>query len=161
MPNKLTADDLFFLAQRGKVKNGFTTSRDFDIAPVKKVKNSDHPLVGTMLHTSWGYNMTINDFARIVSVSPSGKTVVCRRLTKEGFNGFTGPVTAGNKMIGQKFRLRITDGFGGGKCYIGSYPHCIENENDDSMMKVADGGYTRKGYWGEYNGSEVFENHMD
>lgn len=167
MPKKtLTADDLFFLAKRGKVTDGFHTTRT-DGADIDHVHNvveahleEVNPLVGKMLHTSWGYNMTINDFARIISVSPSGKTVVCRRLTKEGFNGFTGPVTAGTTMIGQKFRLHIKDGFGGGSCYVGSYPHCIKDVNDDSMMKKSECS-TRKGYWGEYNGSECFENHMD
>jgi hypothetical protein len=100
MKKQLTADDLALLASRG-IKS-LTTSTDFDLPAswskktTKKAKvNTDNPLVGKMLHTSWGYNMTINNFAKIIEVSPSGKTVVCRMLTKEGFNGFAGEVKAG------------------------------------------------------------------
>ena len=159
---KLTADDLALLASRGKVTNGFHTSTDFDIPSYDKPKkakkakaNADHPLVGRMLHTSWGYNMTINNFAKIIEVSPSGKTVVCRMLTKEGFNGFAGEVKAGQKMIGPKFRLKVKDQY-----FNGSYPYIIK-QPDNYGFVTKESGSTRMGYFGLYNGGKVYENHMD
>jgi hypothetical protein len=154
---KLTDTDLAFLKSRGKVVNGFTTIKNnepikFD-AP-KKVKKSKakktvkkHPLVGRMLHTSFGYNMTINDFAKIIEVSPTGKTCVCRKLNKVGFNGFTGTAKAGEDMHGPKFRLKIK-GYTDWTSFVGSYPYCGDRSK-------------RFGYFSLYNGEEVYENHMD
>jgi hypothetical protein len=169
----LTAADHALLAKRGKIVNGFTTTvntevrtaadrfKDFDFSPapkkVKKVKktkkvansNANHPLVGRMLHTSWGYNMTINEFCKILEVSPTGKTVKCRMLTKEGFNGFTGTVEAGEKMVGPEFRLKID----GGDYFHGSYPYIVRDTKEESSFHM--------GYFGIYNGGKVYENHMD
>lgn len=167
---KLSAADLALLAKRGKVVNGFTTMVSDEVKTsadrfshlegftkkTKKVKtiakkkvNSDHPLVGRMLHTSWGYDMTINNFCKILEVSPTGKTVVCRMLTKEGFNGFTGTAYAGNEMIGPKFRLKID----GGDYFHGSYPYIVRDTKEESSFHM--------GYFGIYNGGKVYENHMD
>jgi len=173
---QLTANDHALLAKRGKIVNGFTTTvntevrtaadrfKDFNFSPapkkVKKVKkakkvanpNVNHPLVGCMLHTSWGYDMTINEFCKILEVSPTGKTVVCQMLYKEGFNGFQGPVKAGKKTYGPKFRLRVKD-YGTWKSFNGSYPFIVRENKEKSSMRM--------GYFGLHNGGEVYENHMD
>jgi hypothetical protein len=167
---KLTAADYALLAKRGKVVNGFNTQVDSTVKTsadrfshlegfkkVKKTKkakksanpNANHPLVGRMLHTSWGYNMTINEFCKILEVSPTGKTVKCRMLTKEGFNGFTGTVEAGEKMVGPEFRLKID----GGDYFHGSYPYIVRDTKEESSFHM--------GYFGIYNGGKVYENHMD
>ena len=174
---KLSAADLALLAKRGKVVNGFTTTvnsevrtsanrfdhlEGFSKKPKKAVKkvakkavNSNHPLVGRMLHTSWGYDMTINEFCQILEVSPTGKTVVCRMLTKEGFNGFTGTAYAGKKMLGPKFRLKVKNVNWGteGYTFNGSYPYIVRETKEDSSFHM--------GYFSLYNGGKVYENHMD
>ncbi len=177
MKKQLSADDLALLASRGI--NSLTTSRDDEVGAfvkaddTKKAKkrtakkaninpNANHELVGKMVHTSWGYDMTINNFAKIIEVSPTGKTVVCRMLTKEGFNGFAGEVKAGEKMIGPKFRLKAkkcswsTDGL----AFNGSYPYIIKQPDDYGFVN-RENGSTRMGYFSLYSGGKVYENHMD
>jgi len=123
---------------------------------------NNNPLVGKVLHTSWGYNMTINNFAKIIDVSPSGKTVVCRMLTKEGFNGYQGPVKSGTKVYGPKFRLKYKpEGWNGKPTFHGSYPYIVRNEDDEGWLKVSEAS-TRMGYFSEHNPEkEVYENRMD
>lgn len=172
---KLTAADYALLAKRGKVVNGFNTTvnsetktadKRFDhLVVVKKNKKSkvskktntnvNHPLVGRMLHTSWGYDMTINEFCKILEVSPTGKTVVCRMLNKEGFNGFTGTVEAGKEMFGPKFRLKVKNVNWGteGYTFNGSYPYIVRETKEESSFHM--------GYFSLYNGGKVYENHMD
>jgi hypothetical protein len=77
---KLNAKDLAILRARGI--NSLTTLRgkeaEFKVpAKPKKTRKAKpktkHPLVGKLLHCSWGYDMTINDFCKIIEVSPTGK----------------------------------------------------------------------------------------
>lgn len=177
---QLTANDHALLAKRGKVVNGFTTTvnkevrtaadrfKDYNFSyttkKVKKVKkakkaanpNANHPMVGRMLHTSWGYDMTINEFCKILEVSPTGKTVVCRMLYKEGFNGFQGNVKAGKETYGPKFRLKMKKvSWGGseGVAFNGSYPFIVRDTKEECSMRM--------GYFSLHNGGEVWENHMD
>jgi len=164
MKKKLSDADLALLASRGKVVNGFTTSTDFEILSwdkpkTKKAKkrttkkanpNSNHPLVGKMLHTSWGYDMTINEFCKIIEVSATGKTAKCRMLGKKGFNGFSGSVRAGKTVFGPEFRVKINPN---GEYFNGSYPYICNETKEESSFKM--------GYWGLYNGGDVYENHMD
>ena len=149
---KLTDADYAILKARGKVKS-LTTVRDNIEKQNHNNHHHNHPFVGQMIHTSWGYNMTINNFAKIIEVSPTGKTIVCQRLTKEGFNGFAGMVKAGNDTFGPKFRLKIKDGWNGSPSFVGSYPYHGGETKEDSSY--------RKGYFTLYNGEEVYENHMD
>ena len=39
--------------------------------------------VGDIFHCSWGYDMTINDYYQVVDLTPSGKSVRVRKLSKE------------------------------------------------------------------------------
>jgi len=156
---KLTDADIALLKSRGKIVNGFTTIRSND--PIKfdtpkKVKKSKakktvekNPLVGRKLHTSFGYDMTINDFAQIIEVSPTGKTVVCQMVNKDT-NGMeygpdgSGRATAGNNLHGPKFRLKVS----GETSFHGSYPFC--------------GNSKRFGYFSLCNDTDSFyENHWD
>lgn len=170
---KLTEKDYEMLRKLG-IKS-FTTLRDDEVvipsaAPKKKVKkvakkkaNANHPLVGKVLHTSWGYNMTINNFCKIIEVSPTGKTVVCRMLTKEGFNGFAGEVHAGNQTYGPKFRLKVKDGWREGTLsFNGSYPYIVRDNVDCHGFVNKENASTRMGYFSEHNpNTKVYENHMD
>jgi hypothetical protein len=166
---KLTDADYALLAARGKVTKPFNTVTDFEIPTWNKPKKSkksitkkanNHPLVGKILHTSWGYSMTINNFCKIIEVSPSGKTVVCRMLTKEGFNGYAGEVKAGSETYGPKFRLKIKDGWNGSPSYTGSYPYISNSRDNEGFVKRGEG--TRMGYFTEHDPEhKVFENRMD
>jgi hypothetical protein len=157
---KLSEKDLALLAARGKVVNGFTTVVDepveFNYKPVKKAKkatakkaNANHPLIGKTLHSSWGYDMTINEFCKVLSVSPTGKTAVCRMVGKEGFNGFQGQVSAGNECYGPEFRLKID----GENHLHGSYPYIVRDTKEASSFHM--------GYFSVHGGGKVWENHMD
>jgi hypothetical protein len=181
---KLSEADLALLKSRGKVLNGFTTKRDEEIvevaAPVnveknktmmKKARNAKSAnkgkakyahLIGKTLHTSWGYDMTINNFCQIVDVSPTGKTVTCRMVAKTGFNGYQGNVKSGTETYGPKFRLKHNpEGWNGEPTFHGSYPFCGVDRIEDEWLKVSENS-TRMGYFGLHNPDhEVFENHMD
>lgn len=108
--------------------------------------------VGTKLHTSFGYDMTINDFAVIVEVSKTGKTVMAR-MVKKSTNGLehgpggSGKASATDEMYGEKFRLHVRY-WGRMKefYFVGSYPFC--------------GNSKRKGTFSVAKG-EYYENHWD
>lgn len=153
---KLSDADRALLAARGI--NGFTTTvstepMKFDIPKKvkknKKAKKSNHPLIGKILHSSWGYDMTINEFCKVLSVSPTGKTAVCRMVGKEGFNGFQGQVSVGTECYGPKFRLKIDSE----NHLHGSYPYIVRNTKEDSSFHM--------GYFSVHTGGTVWENHMD
>ena len=155
MPKKqLTDADYALLAKRGV--NKLTTVTDFEIPKstpkknkhkTKKINpNANHPLVGKILHTSWGYDMTINDFCKIIEVSKTGKTVKCQMVHTVGFDGFASKVNAGDETYGEIFRLKV------GTClerpsFHGSYPYS--------------GSSKHMGYFSIHDGREVWENHMD
>jgi hypothetical protein len=100
--------------------------------------------VGTKLHTSFGYDMTINDFAVIVEVSKTGKTVLCR-MVKKSTNGLEhgpcggGKASAGDEMHGEKFRLHVRE-WNSGVYFVGSYPFC-GNSKRKGTFSVAKGEY--------------------
>jgi hypothetical protein len=156
---KLSDADKALLAARGI--NSFNTivstePIQFDVPKkakkVRKAKkvnsNTNHPLVGKTLHTSWGYDMTINEFCKVLSVSPTGKTCVCRMVGKEGFDGFQGDVSAGTECYGPEFRLKID----GNDRFHGSYPYIVRDTKEASSFHM--------GYFSISRGT-YYENHMD
>lgn len=150
MKKKLSDKDIALLVSRGI--NGFTTTinNTKNVKKLKKCKSKEtNLLIGKVLHTSWGYDMTINEFCKIISVSPTGKTAKCRMLNKEGFNGFQGPVSVGNKMYGPEFRLKIDSE----TSFHGSYPYCISDTKEKCSFHM--------GYFHIHHGGTVHENHMD
>ena len=172
---RLSESDLALLKSRGKVVNGFTTKTDFSIMlpkvsiknSVKKVKKmpEKNPLVGKKLHTSWGYDMTMNDFCEIVEVSKTGKTVKCRMVTGksnglEWAPGSAGKMSAGNTLYGPTFRLKNSGtSYDGSPSFVGSYPFCgAENLPEGTKMSECS---SRFGYWSVDDGSEYYENHVD
>ena len=120
------------------------------------------PKVGMKLNTSWGYNMTINDYCEIVEISKTGKTVKCRMLNKEltaeSFSPGGGKAKAGNKLAGPIFRLKVGK-TKWGLSFHGSYPFCGAEELPiDTKMKDCS---SRMGYFHVDNGGESYENHWD
>ena len=121
--------------------------------------------VGMKLNTSWGYSMTINDYCQIIQLSPTGKTVKCRMVSKEMNNAVysgdgSGKAKAGSKVYGPEFRLRVSKS-GYGWSFTGSYPFCSnESENLPLNTKMSECS-SRKGYWSIDDGKERYENHWD
>ena len=74
--------------------------------------------VGDIFYTSWGYDQTNIDFAQIVEISPSGKTVKCRMMSKERVGKWNVRPTT---LYGVVFRLHVRRW--NGEAYLrGSYP---------------------------------------
>jgi hypothetical protein len=89
-------------------KDGFLDRPTYQIQMVKmreklkKVREADPswPVVGDILYSSWGYNMTHVDFYKVIKVSPSGKTISLQELHSEiveGNAGYRGYVMPSNK----------------------------------------------------------------
>lgn len=92
--------------------------------------------VGDIFYESWGYDQTNIDFIQVVTISPTGKTAVCRIMNKERVTNETVRPTIPHSE-GKLFRLKIKKS----PCneeleLVGSYPFC-------------DGG-TRFGYFYKY-----------
>lgn len=161
--SRLTEKDLAILKARGI--NQLTTVTDFEIPsyekkPAKakkrksvKAKKTKHAWIGKKIHTSYGYNMTINSFAKIIDVSPTGKTIKCRMVethTNGQEFGGNGKAKAGNKVYGPEFRLHVRDY----EFFVGSYPFVIQGKNKDQCNY-------RKGFFSFAHNGEYYENHWD
>lgn len=173
--SRLNEKDLAILRARGI--NGFTTLRDDEVAEYvkpdeptkaakpKKIKaakpKNNHPLIGKILHTSWGYDMTINDFCKIIEVSPTGKTVKCRMISRKVSGdpwspGSTGKAAAGETEYGPVFRLKVGETCGH-PSFHGSYPYCFRDEEKEWKAYMG-----RKGYFTICSKNEEFyENRCD
>ncbi len=109
--------------------------------------------VGDILHTSWGYDMTINNYCKVLE--NTGKTVKCIMIgTKGNFDGHNGEVEPdASREFGQPFRLRIRKGNDNEKCYYsGSYPYCAGSGNFTAK---------RQDSFELWNGKPNYENHDD
>jgi len=91
---------------------------------------------GAFIYTSWGYGQTNVNFAQIVEVSDSGKTVLARMVTANvdtRSNGSEGVLPEG-EQYGESFRLHVR----------GSYPYIDgdpeSGERLDSFIPVAEAG---------------------
>lgn len=82
-------------------------------------------LKGKILHTSWGYDMTLNDYCVVVEETP--KSVVCKMLAmkvEDDYGRGEGKATPILKVLEEKpFRLFIRESKWG-KYFKGSYPYC-------------------------------------
>lgn len=110
-------------------------------------------MVGRIFHTSWGYDMTINEYAKVIKQSPKSILLqMCYTRTNglEYGPGGRGKATAGSlKPDGEKFRLFRK---------VRTYKDYFTGETrvDESW---AGGGQVR--YWSEWDGRESYENHLD
>ena len=111
---------------------------------------------GTILHTSWGYDMTMNDFCVVLERTEA--SLKCRMIGLKTIDG--DPYAPGgarvapdlSKRYEKPFRVRIYHGkeWNGNVYYwlTGSYPYTK--------------GDKRKGYWYPVEQREMFyENHLD
>lgn len=113
--------------------------------------------IGTILHTSWGYDMTHNDYC--VVLKNTGKTLLCQMVHHKnvsGNDGFTGTeVPDKDGKAGNPFRVRIVHS----KKYnhtslSGSYPYCATcGDGKSTSMK--------EGHWRIWDGHANYYNYMD
>lgn len=102
--------------------------------------------VGTKLYTSWGYGQTQVNFAQIVDVSKTGKTVRARLVGKsvEARDRGSNSVAASDDVYGDDFRLDVRTSERG-VTFRGSYPY-IDGEKAtgtrlDTFIAADDGTY--------------------
>jgi len=91
---------------------------------------------GAFLACSWGYGQTQTNFAQIVEVSDSGKTVVARRVNAEVAQTVKGSeqVRPTGEQFGDEFRLHVRNS-GGDPAFRGSYPFTNEGKKDDGTRR--------------------------
>ncbi len=127
------------------------------IEDVKKIKNGD------ILNTSWGYDMTINDYCKVME--NTGKTIKCQKIGKilgpESHAGNQSSVPDKSRKVCKPFRIRISRGKpnindpGGKAVYlVGSYPFATEGKSADCDSK-------RQGSWRPWDKTPDYENTYD
>ena len=84
--------------------------------------------VGDVFYTSWGYDQTNVELMRVIELSRSGKTVVCRMLGKnrESVGGYDN-ISPGSELYGKPFKMYVRT-WSEKPILRGSYPFC----NDDA-----------------------------
>lgn len=96
---------------------------------------------GVFISCAWGYNQTNRDYAQIVEVSDSGKTVLCRRVGAEIVdrpNKTTEHTVPTAEHVGPEFRLHVRAG-SGKPSFKGSYPYIwkeIADGEDDPSTRM-------------------------
>jgi len=98
---------------------------------------------GNFLYTSWGYNQTNREFAKIVDISDTRKTVLCRRVpsrTLEGSNRRDKKVMPKDEPYGEEFCLHVRESSRGDKpedkYYLtGTYPTVIRDGETQATRK--------------------------
>jgi len=107
---------------------------------------------GQLIRHSWGYGMTLNDFAVILETT--GKSVIAQRIGStwvSGEPGFTGRVKANPAdKFGKPFRLFIRPSSSERFFLRGSYPYC-EGREDKQLGN----------FYPTTADEEHYENHMD
>jgi len=85
--------------------------------------------VGDIFKNSWGYDMTINDYVRVLEVSPTGKTIKVVMLGKKVTNddGLGSGRSVPTEPQGEPFRLHIRQFKNSGEFYlVGQYAFCSD-----------------------------------
>lgn len=88
---------------------------------------------GVYIYTSWGYGQTNVNFAQIIEVSDTGKTVLARRVGAEriGHDRTNEQLRPTADQYGDKFRLHVrVRSVGDGPTFRGSYPYVNGNKDD-------------------------------
>ena len=93
-------------------------------------------IVSKIFQTSWGYDQTNYDFVKVIRITKSGKTAICKKVNKlqVDSNGYYDDLKPGEEF-GPEFRLKIEttryDGTDTGKFYLrGSYPFLSRFEGE-------------------------------
>ena len=99
-------------------------------------------LVGKVFETSWGYDQTNYDFVIVESVSPTGKTVMCRRaridVVNEESSRYYDALKPKTEGYGKSFRLRVEKDNEDNLRLRGSYIYCGENSKRLGTLREVD-----------------------
>ncbi|HUV72166.1 MAG TPA: hypothetical protein VMW25_04100 [Clostridia bacterium] len=96
--------------------------------------------VGDKFYTSWGYDQTQVNFLKVIEVSPSGKTVLCKMVHSKdtGEMGVHKSLAPLDETMGQPFRLKIDIWEGhsdeNGIYLRGSYPFCHDADPNSKRL---------------------------
>ena len=98
---------------------------------------------GAFLYTSWGYGQTNADFAQIVDVSDSGKTVVARmcKANLQDVSHGNESVSPNAECYGDEFRLHVRN-FRGDPWFRGSYPF-VDGDMENGKRRDSFRPYTK------------------
>jgi len=106
---------------------------------------------GNLFYTSWGYDQTNYDYVAVIEVSPTGKTVKCRRTSyfNEGVSN-SGTCNVQEPVycpFGETFRLQVRSGCCNSNevSLVGSYPFLHTGE-----------GSKRHGYFSKVSKGDQF-----
>jgi len=107
---------------------------------------------GDILLNSWGYDMTINDYCKVIE--NTGKTLKCVMIKNEVSNddgmGNGRSIPLPDQEFGKPFRIRISiSKYDGNVWLVGSYPR---DEED---------GYKSRGCWFIWDGQPDYYNTWD
>lgn len=93
---------------------------------------------GVFLYSSWGYNQTNVEFAQIVEVSDTGKTVLCRMVRGEKVENDdhgSDSMRPGAEQYGDEFRLHVRSRHNDEEpMFRGSYPY-IDGDKEKGTRK--------------------------
>jgi len=93
------------------------------MSEVPKVK------VGDIFYESWGYDQTNIDFVKVIGLTKSGKTAICRMMgekivSTEGLAPLAEYIVPDGEY-GEPFRLRVKVSVHNNELYlVGTYPFC-------------------------------------
>lgn len=92
--------------------------------------------VGQTIRYSWGYDMTMNEFAKIIEVSKTGKTIKAQRVATvsngaEHYPGSQGKAQAGTDVEGPVFRLYVRR-YRLGMYFVGKFPQVYHHWNEET-----------------------------
>lgn len=109
---------------------------------------------GDILHYSWGYDMTINEYC--IVLESTGKTLKCQMIGTtliEGDAQLGTVVPNPSHREGKPFRLRVKywEKYGD-YSYNGSFPYVVQSDGRESKQM---------GYFSKWDGTPDRENHMD
>ena len=89
---------------------------------------------GDIIYTSWGYDQTQYDFAQIVEVSKTGKTVKAQMMKAKTVDTTrTSDVIVPTEAYGKKFRLWVREGWREQPAFVGQYPFIYSDQDSKRM----------------------------
>jgi len=103
--------------------------------------------LGDIIYDGWGYGQTQYDFAKIVEISKSGKTIKAKMMrVKTVETTRTSDVLVPTEVYGKEFRLWVREGYRGQPAFVGQYPFIYSDQSAK-----------RKGCFTHWEGSPVYE----
>ncbi len=131
-------------------KHGFTTNCKRCLGTTERTTQTvqiSENMIGKMFHTSWGYDMTINEYAKVIK--QTNKSVLlqeCYANVKDDYGRGAGKAMAGDvKPNGDTFRLIKKE---------------RENYQGDKFAYWAGGQHSSQS-WSEWDGQESYHNTWD